>query len=360
MILRQTSTSSILERLTPEAQHLLLLGEECTLDIPQLIQECNQQGITIAGGIFPGVIHGEEHFTDGVIIKQLPANSSIQLCQDLATMDKNDLQLANAGTHSSIVLIDGLSKHITGFLENLFVSYWDSLKFIGGGCGSLSLKQQPCVFTNEGFFEDAAVVILQERRVNLGVRHGWQKIAGPFVVNASGGNTVHEIDWRSAFEVYREVIRAHNNVTIDQDDFFNVAKGYPFGIFREGMEDIVRDPIITDGKSLTCVGDVPNNVVINILEGKPIKLIRGAGMAAHEALSAGADDVLVIDCISRSLFLENQFPEELNSIQQVINTHNLPIPLEGVLSLGEISSYGDGYLEFFNKTIVVGAFHNHE
>ena len=34
--------------------------------------------------------------------------------------------------------------------------------------------------------------------------------------------------------------------------------------------------------------------------------------------------------------------------------------MDGILSLGEISSYGDGYLEFFNKTIVVGAFLNHD
>ena len=32
------------------------------------------------------------------------------------------------------------------------------------------------------------------------------------------------------------------------------------------------------------------------------------------------------------------------------------ISLSGALTLGEISSYGEGFLEFYNKTVVVGLF----
>ena len=58
--------------------------------------------------------------------------------------------------------------------------------------------------------------------------------------------------------------------------------------------------------------------------------------------------------------LEGHIKNELDSISRVIKEKKVGIPLEGILSLGEISSYGDGYLEFFNKTIVVGAFRNHD
>jgi len=44
---------------------------------------------------------------------------------------------------------------------------------------------------------------------------------------------------------------------------------------------------------------------------------------------------------------------------RIQNAHSALVP-EGILSLGEISSYGDGYIEFFNKTIVVGVLYHAE
>ena len=358
MLITKPAMASVLEQLSPKHKNLLLIGEDCQLNIEELIEMCQAKGITIAGGIFPGVIHGQQHHSDGIIIKQLPPNASVSLIKDISTLHHDTLRTVGAQTKSAMVLVDGLSRHITGFLEHLFETYWDRIKFIGGGAGSLSLQQQPCLFTNEGFFENAAIVILQDAPLNLGVKHGWKKIAGPFVVNSSTGNTVHELNWRPAFEVYQEIIQSHGGRTLEADHFFEVAKCFPFGLYREGMEDIVRDPIITDGQSLTCVGEVPVNSVVNILVGEADELIRNAEDAAG-AITAQTTDTLIIDCISRSLFLEEKFTEELAGIERVINTQNLSIPLEGVLSLGEISSYGDGYLEFFNKTIVVGAFQKH-
>ena len=52
--------------------------------------------------------------------------------------------------------------------------------------------------------------------------------------------------------------------------------------------------------------------------------------------------------------------KELAKVEHRIqNAHSALVP-EGILSLGEISSYGDGYIEFFNKTIVVGVLYHAE
>ena len=66
--------------------------------------------------------------------------------------------------------------------------------------------------------------------------------------------------------------------------------------------------------------------------------------------------VIVVDCISRVLFLDKNFHQELTSIRQGIDIPNL-LP-EGILSLGEISFYGDELLEFFNKTTVVATLYH--
>ena len=57
---------------------------------------------------------------------------------------------------------------------------------------------------------------------------------------------------------------------------------------------------------------------------------------------------LLIDCVSRALFLEDNFAQEVGAICEKY------VPLIGVLSLGEISNSGKDYMEFYNKTCVVG------
>lgn len=57
---------------------------------------------------------------------------------------------------------------------------------------------------------------------------------------------------------------------------------------------------------------------------------------------------LLIDCISRALFLEDEFDREIEAVYQE------NVPLIGALSMGEIANNGKDYLELYNKTCVVG------
>ena len=57
--------------------------------------------------------------------------------------------------------------------------------------------------------------------------------------------------------------------------------------------------------------------------------------------------VLFIDCISRVLYLEEAFAQELSAV------HEPDVPLIGALTLGEIANTGEDYLEFYNKTAVI-------
>lgn len=361
MVLTTPTYEQVIENLSVTETNLILIGEKNGLDIARLIRYCNENKILIAGGTFPGIIHENSHSDSDVLIKNFPAATKIKIFKDLQNNNDFDFPVLEDNQHSALLFIDGLSSKISYFLENTYSYYWDKIKFIGGGCGSLSLVQQPCVFSNEGFFMDAALMLFLNYKLNAGVKHGWERISGPFVVSAAKGNVIHELNWRPAFEVYKETLFANGVKDINAENFFNIAKAFPFGIFKEGTEDIVRDPIVTDGKSLTCVGEVLSNSVVNILYGEKSDLIAGAQQAAIDAFqNEEIKDTLIVDCISRCLFQDEEFSNELNSIQQVIKEKKINIPSEGILSLGEISSYGDGYLEFFNKTIVVGAFQNHD
>ena len=113
---------------------------------------------------------------------------------------------------------------------------------------------------------------------------------------------------------------------------------------------------------MLCVGDVPQNASLTILHGDPTSLIEAAGLAAHEAASSVDGEVhhcLIADCISRVLFMGEGFRKELDAISTGLGELAKARAPIGVLTLGEISSRGDGYLEFFNKTCVVAALHEH-
>ena len=243
----------------------------------------------------------------------------------------------------------GVSEYLELINDQLGAQY----SFIGGGAGSLTLVQQPCLMTREGVFQDAALGCLLKQKVRLGIRHGWQRLAGPFLVTEAEGNNVKKLNWRPALDVYREVVEDDANVRLGIDNFFEHAKGYPFGMIREQEEDIVRDPISTNEDGvLLCVGEVPENSAVYILKGRSTQLIDAARQAFEDCQggekTTTEDHLLVVDCISRTLFLEEEFSSELGELQ------NGETPPVGILSLGEIASFGAGALEFFNKTIVLG------
>ncbi len=258
-------------------------------------------------------------------------------------------------------MIDGLMSNIAHFLSGLYDRLGDRVNFIGGGAGSISLQQQPCLITANGLLQDAAVIALLDYDTHLGVKHGWKRLAGPVVATRTSRNTICELNWEEAFKVYKNYVERDSGHALTKDNFFEIAKCYPFGISKSDAEEVIRDPIAVNGEGdLVCVGEVPENTVLNIMKGVPENLIKVAAEAVEETLIQSGGEVtvrhtMVVDCVSRALFLEDRHEEELEEINKRIKALRSEVSPQGMLSLGEISSYGEGYLEFFNKTIVIGS-----
>lgn len=346
---------------------LLLFAEDKALDIPSLIEALNKQNITFFGGVFPGLIYGNQRKTGGCILKKFRFLIPPFCVSEIADGQMQDLPGFHASSSieqsTAIILIDGLTSNIYGFLEKLNNLLGGQCNFIGGGAGSISLQSQPCVFTRQGFVADAAVVCVIDKQVTLGVRHGWEKLVGPLVATQTAGNTILELNWKKALEVYNTIVEMDCGVALTPENFAAIAQGYPFGILREKEDDIVRDPLaIGPNGSIICIGEVQPNTVLQILKGRPKALLEAAQKAIHDCggktgLPILADGTFVVDCITRALFLEEQFELEMNFIRDNLILQKESQEPFGMLSLGEISSYGDGMLELFNKTIVIGTFH---
>ncbi|HAS39956.1 MAG TPA: histidine kinase [Microscillaceae bacterium] len=339
---------------------LLMFGEKDLPALPPVIEALKQHQAKFFGGIFPGIIDQEQKYESGLVLKALPEDTVLLTVPGLENADFEIEVLPevtqNNSPQSALVLLDGLTANVATFLRKLYSAYGDTINYMGGGAGSLTLQQQPCVFNQEGIFQDMALVAFIPTKSTLGVKHGWQKIVEPIMATGTDKNVITELNWDNAFDIYKDVVEASSGQSFAQHDFFDLAKGYPFGINKEGVEVIVRDPITVNEKgALVCVGEVPQNTSLAILKGEKQHLIDAAGEAAlacQRASKAKDNDYLVFDCISRVLFLEDDFGAELHAVKEGLGH---PENLSGALTLGEISSYGEGYIEFFNKTIVVGS-----
>lgn len=369
-----SNISALLEKLQAEYDPknqvvLLMIGEKSSIDIKALIHALREQGIRFFGGIFPGLIYDNQKYEEGIVCKILPGTHAPVLIKDLPELETLDLQTAlniplgaaRTESHSAVVLMDGLSGYGSLFLSRLYNLFGNSVNYLGGGAGSLTLQQQPCIFTDEGIFQDAAVVNVVPMQSHLGVKHGWEQVAGPFITTQSKKNIIQELNWQTAYKTYKNQIECYIEGTLNKTNFFDKAKGFPLGIIQQEGEYIVRDILtFNEEEELICVGEIPENAVLMLLKGEKENLIAAAGAAVAQSLSkisSPPKDLLLFDCISRTLFLEDDFTRELEVVKRELHkvSDASVIPC-GALTLGEIASYGDGYIEFFNKTMVTGVF----
>lgn len=312
------------------------------------------------GGIFPELISGNKKWSKGTIIAGLSKSCEVQVVEQLsdssvdyeAVIDEKIPNCENIKT--MLVLVDGFSRRIGALIDSLFNIFGLEFNYIGGGAGSLSFIQQPCLITNQGLLQDCAVIASYDMESGIGVSHGWEKISGPYKVTESDGNIIKTLNWEPAFEVYKNVVDQFSKSKISKFNFFEIAKQFPFGISRLETEKIVRDPFsVGENNSLICVGEVPEGVFVDILKGNSGTLINAAKKAyllaeQNSHFKTDKKFVLFMDCISRVLFLEDKFEKEIDAV------YNSKYPLFGALTIGEIANNRKDYLEFYNKTAVIG------
>ncbi len=346
---------------------LILLAEQELPDITHLISELNKREIDFFGAIFPGLIYGAEKYHTGAIIHFLPVIQRPILIRNISEASTNmenlmqSFKFLSKTNTTALIIIDCMSSSISSFLSSIYNLFADSVEYLGCGAGFLEIEQRPCIFTNDGFFEDAAVVSFIDMQCRIGVHHGWKKALGPIVVTKSEGNSVKELNWKNAFAIYKEAVESSLEKEFNENNFYDISSHCPFGIYTEGHEDLVREVLKAgvDG-DLFCAGDVPENAVVNILKGENLALVNAAQEALEDCFLKGELRVnycVVIDCIGRSLFLQDDFKKELKTIKNGLEARSIDTVPEGVLSLGEIASMDGDALEFLNKTIVIGVFH---
>jgi len=312
--------------------------------------------VPVFGGLFPAVLfEGERHGEGAVVVAldEAPTTTVVTGLSDPETAIRPQLQksVATPGETTAFVFVDGFADRIGTFVQRLFESYGLECRFLGGGTGTFAGEPGPSVLTDEGLLTDAAVLATIECPSSLGVRHGWQEVDGPFRANHVDGATLSMLGDEPAFDVYRRVVESDTDRELTRENFFEVAKSYPFGISRLNEEKIVRDPftVSADG-AITCFGEIPEGEYLHVLTGTSSSLIGAASDATTEALDDSGGSLLSFDCVSRVRYLEDDFGAELDAIGDRNE------PTVGALTIGEVANCDGGHLQFYNKTVVVAQF----
>lgn len=313
----------------------------------------------IMGAVFPSVIYNAKKYDQGTLFIGLKDRMKVKIIREISQKDyeqlEEDIDENNGDFNESVktlfVFIDGLTKNIGKCINVLFDNYGLDINYIGGGSGSLSFKQQPSIFTNQGLLQDAMVYGYSKRQSSIGVSHGWQSVSGPYQVTKAEATVIKELDYQPAFEIYKQAVDQHACEPVNEANFFTVARSFPFGINSISDVKTVRDPVILRGTELVCIGSVEEGSYVDILRGDSNELIKATKYAtdvSEENRHFENDFTLFIDCISRALFLEEKFEDEISAV------YDDKPPLVGALTFGEIANNGRNYLEFYNKTAVVG------
>jgi hypothetical protein len=326
-----------------------------------LLSECP---LALFGGIYPMLTLQNNLLKQGALIIGFKETFDITLFSQLnhvtnagclekcmtSTLEKKD----NFSGHDNfLIFYDALIDNIEGFIDCLFECLDHGINIAGGGAGNLDLIQRPCIFTNQGIHNNAVLLVSLPRKLHTSVAHGWNIFQGPFLVSEAQGQIVQGLNYRPAYEVYCQVIESTTEYKFNNTEFFDIAKHFPLGIEDINNNLIVRDPILAQNNNLQCIGNIPINSMVYLLEGNTETLISSTEQAAITAFSELSQTTLpttiLFDCVSRVLFMEDEFEKELN----VIAKHCPSPALFGIISLGEIANSQSGAIRLLNKSTVI-------
>ena len=325
--------------------YLLLVAEKTVL--PSDFFDKNRRCV---GAFFPYVLYGEHAYEEGIIAAKLSLHTNIHV----VCMEHLEKSILPPQSHAVLTLIENNSAHTDLFLETLYSLLPEKAKLIGAAGKNLFMHDTH-ICTTAYCQSDKAIILSSHLPIGLGVKHGWKALISPLIATRCQGNIVEKINFQDAYPVYKNAIEKNTLLRFKEMDFAKIAQQHPLGIVRYHKDFIVREPLKTDGQSLTLAGSLDENSVLNILEGNKDELIEAGEEAAQIALNHFQGEmpssVLLISCYSRFLFLEDAFESEMKAIASLYPPH---IPLWGMLSLGELANDNQEGIAFYNNTCVVG------
>lgn len=346
---------------------LALLPEAEKDGVERLQSVCTRRKVTLVGAVFPALLERGEFRTQGLWLLRFDSMPYVALHENLPhdaagaarVAEQIGSQIrAQINEHPQVtlfLLFDALVPNISTLLDELYLQLANRVHYVGANAGSETFQPMPCLFDNARTIQNGVLLMLLQPHLGAMLAHGY--CAPPRMISATSteGNRIRQIDWRPAFEVYQELVRAQSGVEVTRENFYQHAVHFPFGIIRANHEVLVRIPVaLEEDGSLFCVGEVPANAVLTLLEAPKVDsphtlqtLVQG--LTELDGELAGSE-ILLFYCAGRRLHLGLEAAS--NELRQFAQLSRATL-IAGALSLGEIgSSLQWGYPLFHNATLV--------
>jgi hypothetical protein len=352
----------------PDLSVLVLLPESAGECVPALQALCRQRGISLAGGIFPALIEGGAFRTDGiwllcldhkpytVLYENLPEErgAAMQAVAEITVGIRAALEDSQRSA-TLFMMFDALVPNIATLLDEFYLQLANRVHYAGANAGSETFQPMPCLFDNDRLIQNGVLLLLLSPHHGAILEHGYCVPPATITATTTEGNRIVQIDWRPAFEVYRELVQAQFGVEITRENFYQYGVHFPFGIIRANHNVVVRIPVaLGDDGSLFCVGEVPPHAVLALLEAPEVDSVQ-----TLEALTKGLtglnggsmdENVLLFYCAGRRLHMGL---DAAASEVREFSRRTGAAQVAGALSLGEIGgSTLWGYPLFHNATLV--------
>ncbi|HUW49400.1 MAG TPA: FIST C-terminal domain-containing protein [Sulfuricella sp.] len=345
-----------------------LLPEAEQGEVEWLQSVCARRKVALVGAVFPALVENGEFRTQGLWLLRFDSMPYVALHENLPhdavgaarVAEQIGIQIrAQINDDQQVtlfLLFDALVPNISTLLDELYLQLANRVHYVGANAGSETFQPMPCLFDNARTIQNGVLLMLLQPHLGAILAHGY--CAPPKMISATSteGNRIRQIDWRPAFEVYQELVRAQSGVEVTRENFYQHAVHFPFGIIRANHEVLVRIPVaLEEDGSLFCVGEVPANAVLTLLEAPKIDsqhtlqtLVQGLTGLNGELVDS---EILLFYCAGRRLHLGLEAASnELRQFAKLTRATSIA----GALSLGEIgSSLQWGYPLFHNAALVV-------
>lgn len=339
---------------------LIFMAEETPFDYKKIQPLLKETQTEVWGCVFPEVIYKDSRYKCGVVGCTFKAPVSAEVVKNLndfkGTVSK---KIISENTESLLIFTDGWADNIPLLIETLYETCEKEITYLGAGTGSISDTNRKSLFTRDDYFTRGAIIIAVDEFMSIGVEHGLQPIFEPFIATKLDKRILKTINWKPALEFYKNVVEKDSGVKLTKENFLELSASYTFGMLKYDNEIIPRCSIdMADEESILLGSETPDNSMMTIMKGNHEKFIEAAGLATQKAKTGFKNKkkklpskALIIECITRTLFLGDRFEDQIKLIG---NKAGKNVLLFGALSLGEIASTGDKFIELYNKTLVIG------
>ncbi len=352
----------------PNMGVLVLLPEPEKNRLPMLQKIFSARQIPLMGGIFPELIVVGEFHKQGAWILRFD-EAPFYLLRDNLPHDEDGVALAADEISSQLraqigdsgdevtlfLLFDAMVPNIATLLDEFYLRLANRVHYAGANAGSETFQPMPCLFDNTRVIGNSLLAILVKPHYGAILEHGYQLAEHTYTATSTEGNRISHIDWKPAFEVYCELVKAKYGIEITRDNFYQHAVHFPFGIARANHNVLVRIPVaLGDDGSLFCVGEVPAHSVLTLLEAPSAESHHTVDVLverlSHLNGGVAGRDLLLFYCAGRRMHLgKDAAQNEMRDMQQRSEVRQML----GALSLGEIgASTLWGYPLFHNATLV--------